>query len=81
MWTKVVIEGQVLSLKTFLFARCSYENVLFSSKCSHFFACLHAICCLQPTPVIEVSDKAGEIFKRKEPFRWQSAANTSVSKQ
>jgi hypothetical protein len=40
----------------------------------------------QPSPAIEISDKAGEIFKRnyhfcpKEPF-WQSVANTSVSKQ
>ena len=23
---------------------------------------------MQPTPVIEICDKAGEIFKRKEPF-------------
>ena len=49
MWTKVVIEGQVLSLKTFLFARDSYENVLFSSKCSHFsLVYMQFVACSQP---------------------------------
>ena len=49
MWTKVVIEGQVLSLKTFLFARGSYENVLFSSKCSHFsLVYMQFVSCSQP---------------------------------
>ena len=49
MWTKVVIEGQVLSLKTFLFSRGSYENVLFSSKCSHFsLVYMQFVACSQP---------------------------------
>ena len=65
MWTKVVMEGQVLSLKTCLFARGSYKkNVLSSSKRSHFRL---SICNLLPAanPSNRISDKAGEIFKRK----------------
>ena len=69
-----------LAQNILVFARQLWKCA-FLIKVQPLFACLYAICCLQPTPAIEVSDKAGEFFKRKEPFCWQSAANTSVSKQ
>jgi len=79
-WTKVVLEGQVLSLKTCLFARGSYENVLFSSKRSHFRL---SICNLMPAAIPSNRDlwQGRREFETKRAFCWQSAANTSVSKQ
>ena len=43
-------------------------KMCFPHQSAATFACLHAICCLQSTPPIEISDKTGEIFQRKEPF-------------
>ena len=50
---------------------CLREEVMkmcFPHQSTATFACVYAVCCLPPTPAIEISDKEGEIFKRKEPI-------------